>query len=99
MCRNYNRQVSGRSSNLTELKTRGGVKVGIFDRLIRKRENTSNKRVLKGQSEEDSKPQKVRCVRCGSLETKVKATHLIQGWICERCDRELTQEIIKDMRR
>jgi len=43
---------------------------------------------------------RVRCVRCGELETKSKATHIAgHGLICEKCDKELTQEILKDMGR
>jgi ribosomal protein S27AE len=44
-----------------------------------------------------NKPKKVKCVRCGKLETKAKATHLAQGWVCGKCDRELTQEVMRDM--
>ena len=49
--------------------------------------------------EKKAKLEKVRCVRCGALETKSKATHLAQGWVCEKCDRGLTQDIMRDMMR
>ena len=46
----------------------------------------------------NTKEKKVRCIRCGVLVPKAETTRLIQGLICKKCDQELTQQIIKDMR-
>ena len=64
-----------------------------LDVLSGKRRTGSEKR---GQP--NTKEKKVKCIRCGKLVPKAETTRLGQGLVCKKCDQELTQEIMKDMR-